>query len=135
MDLNRLNQNHNEARHRYEEMRRETQAHNADRVRGARQELARLSEMRADRIRRGRARAHEAHMAETKHGSSDQIEISDRARIMASQHEKLNASHEQESTRANHVADLKARHQRGALNTPVAIDRAAQSLLRGAEQG
>jgi len=134
MDLNRLNNSQNEAHARYEEMRRETHSSNADRVRGARQALARLSDVRAERIRRGRAQATETQQAEVNQPPSrhnaDQIEISDRARIMARQHEQAAASQSDDSARAERVSELKQRHAAGKINTPEAIDRAAQNLLR-----
>ena len=137
MDLNRLNNSHHETRARYEEIRRENQTSSSDRVRGARRALARLSEMRAERVRRGRAhvtetRQTDAEQAPTRHGP-DQIEISNRARIMASQHEHVAASHNDDSARATRVSELKERHASGKINTPEAIDRAAQNLLHHSE--
>jgi len=137
MDLNRLNNSHNKTHERYEEIRRESHSSNSDRVRGARQALARLSQVRAQRIRQGRVQATETRQVEeqqppSRHGA-DQIEISDRARIMASHHEQVAAGHDEDSARANRVSELKVRHAAGKLNTPEAVDRAAQNLLRHSE--
>ena len=115
------------------EMLRESQADSAGRVRDARQALARLTEVRAQRLREERAKAHEAHAAEHKHKAHhapDQIEISDRARIMAREHEPATANHGDEPARAGRVAELKKLHHQGRINSPEAIDRAAEKLIR-----
>ncbi|MFT5284437.1 MAG: anti-sigma28 factor (negative regulator of flagellin synthesis) [Planctomycetota bacterium] len=130
MELNRIPNSRNDPRLSYEETRRETQSGDSDRVRGARQALVRLSELRAAQLRRGRGNSNEAHIEKTRdaHKGADQIEISNRARIMASEHEHL-ASSDTDSARESKVAELKARMEQGGINTPEALERAAAGLL------
>ncbi len=118
------------------EMLRESQADSASRVRDARQALARLTEVRAQRLREERALAHEARATEDRfkaHQAPDQIEISDRARIMAREHEHATADKGETSVRTERVEELKKLHHQGRINSPEAIDRAAENLIRNRE--
>lgn len=129
MDLNRIPGARDQARLRYEESRREVAEAASDRVRDARAALARLSEVRAQRLEaardaRERARSEAARAAARSQG--DELEISDRGRILAGEHRPAASS---EEARAERVAELKERFQAGGVTTPEAIERAATRLL------
>jgi anti-sigma28 factor (negative regulator of flagellin synthesis) len=133
MDVNRIPSSRDLARLRYEQTRQEVSSESQERVRGAREALERLSEFRAERLRRGRELAQSATTRAAQEVASDHtdsVQISDRARIMAGEHAAPTPDHEDEA-RAERVAELKARFERGELNTLESTERAAAHLLRG----
>lgn len=130
MDINHIPSARDLARLTYEETRREVAQDNRDRVRGAREELARLSEVRAQRMRAVREAFDDAHVEAARRVQSsrgDQVEISDRGRILAGDHGEEPAAVD----RAARLAELADRFERGQVNTPEAIERAATRLLGG----
>jgi anti-sigma28 factor (negative regulator of flagellin synthesis) len=138
MDVSRTPNSRDMARLLYEQTRQEVVEESQERVRGAREALHRLSQVRAQRLRRGRETALEsatqaARDAATRH--TDSIEISGRARVLAGEHTERAArgSAGDDEARAERVAELKQRYQRGELHTPEAAERAAEGLLRQAE--
>ena len=129
MDVSRTPNSRNSARQRYEQARQDAAADSQERVRGAREALHRLSEMRAERLRRGREAASDAlsQAARKAPESADSVQISDRARILANEETRI----DQDDARAERVAELKARFEKGELNSRESAERAAANLLRG----
>ena len=127
--------NRNLARLRYEQTRQDVQSSDQDRVRGAREALARLSEVRAQRLRRTRTATGEAvteavRRTAAENASADSVEISDRGRQIAA---GINEAPREDEARAERIAQLKASYQAGELNSPERVERAAENLLRRAD--
>ena len=134
MDLNRANGPGSRARQAFEQTKREVNRSNSERVRDAREALARLSEIRAQRLESAREVQNDARVEAARRASannSDQVQISNRGRMLADQVERREPA--DGGDRAERIAELKARYQAGELNTPEAIDRAATRLLSGDE--
>lgn len=91
------------------------------RVRTSREDLVRMSELRADEARQRRALE-----VSRPPGRSDEVQISDRARILAAQVKERAA---EGGTSTERLAELKAAHDAGRLNTPEAFERAAGKIL------
>ena len=130
MELNRIPNSRNDPRLRYEETRRDTQTGASERVQGARQALVRLSELRAAQLRKGRGTSSQAQIEKTRDAQkgSDQIDISDRAKVMAREHDKLFATHK-ERAREFKIRELKARFEQGGVTSKEGFERAAAAML------
>lgn len=100
----------------FEQARAEVQRESQDRVRGARAELARLSKLRHEKFRQFRAQAAEA-------STSDRVEISDHARMLASEQSDASAEH------AERVKELRAEFEAQTLHTPERLEEAARRML------
>lgn len=132
MDINGIPGARDMARQSYEETRREVARDSRDRVRGAREELYRLSQVRAERLQAARRSIEEARVEETRETatqrSSDRVEISERGRAIAREGHEADST---EEARAERVAALRGEHRRGSVATPERIERAASRILGG----
>ncbi len=129
MDLHRLPSSGDLARRRFAETRRDVAQASSERVRNAREELTRLSELRARRLESARDAQENARLEAARQAAAsrtDAVEISPRGRALAREQS------EPKDVRSEHVAELKSRYEHGQVNTPEAIERAATRLL-GAE--
>ena len=112
-----------ESAHRaFERAKAEVQRENQDRVRDARAELARLSHLRHEKYRQFRAQQAEA-------ASADRVEISEHARMLASEEVEAFADRQGSEARAERLAEIRAQLDAGSLHTPERVEQAARRLL------
>ena len=120
------------ARQRFAELRAALALRNAQRVRQAREDLIELSERRHEIQRAATEAARRAESSERVRTTrntraEDKLEISDEAREAAEL--ATNATHSNDTERAQRVAQLRAEHESGRLDTPERVQRAAARLL------
>lgn len=134
MDINNRQTNPRElTRQRYEQSRLEAVQETSSRVKQARLALARLSQARAESLKEVNERLASSRNQPSKANTpdfhrEDRVEISATARALAGSG-KMDVRGLEDQGRSERVEKLRQQYNEGSLNSPEAVERAAERML------